>query len=66
MKVGSPRQKPSGGALLEGNPTGYVMQFILRLNDDTVRAVDDSMRTAIEFWQGNLKEKNLPSPFGEL
>jgi hypothetical protein len=49
--------------LLLGMPTGEVLKFFLVLNDGSKQAVDEVLRTAIEFWRSDLKAKNLPSPY---
>jgi hypothetical protein len=51
------------GGLLLGMPTGMVFKFFLVLNDGSKQAVDDVLRTAIEFWRNDLKTKSLPSPY---
>ncbi len=37
--------------------------YFLVLNDGTQQEVGPALRTAIEFWRNELKDKNLPSPF---
>ena len=37
--------------------------YFLVLNDGTQQEVGPVLRTAIEFWRNELKDKNLPSPF---
>lgn len=54
-----------GNMLLLGVGSGRVLKYFLVLNDGSKQGVVEVLRTAIDFWRGELAAKNLPSPYAQ-
>jgi hypothetical protein len=63
VKGAEPMVGGGGNMLMVGVGGGRVLKYFLVFNDGSKHPVDEVLRTAIEFWRGDLKAKSLPSPY---
>jgi hypothetical protein len=63
VKGAEPKIVGGSSYLVLGFPGPNVLKFFLVFNDRSLQAVDEVLRTAVEFWRTDLKPKDLASPF---
>lgn len=63
VKGAEPMIAGGGNMLLLGVGGGRVLKFFLVFNDGSKQPVDEVLRTAIEFWRGDLTAMNLATPY---